>query len=230
MRHIKLLILGALLVALLLIGFAGTVLADPSITITVTKWNIPPLAPTDFGIEQTALHSINVTWTPGTAANITIAKIDTDGYPFSIFDGSSAYSGNGTYVEIDDLDLSTYTYYIRAWCQNEYGTSSTYAQASIGNATEDEDGTTGFGILSFTLTGDDFGLIEMILVIALIGFAFWKKSWIRVLLSLCIIIWGAFAMQYDIKVAAPLLAIGTVLFIMGTLNLISKYRESREEA
>ena len=134
---------------------------------------------------------------------------------------------NLTYVEVDSLDFETYTYYYRAWSQNEYGTSTGYAQASIGDADEDDDNTA--SVFSLSLTGDDFGLVEMILVIALIGFAFWKKSWIRVLLSLCIIIWGAFAMPYDIKVAAPLLAIGTVLFITGTLNLISQYRESQQE-
>ena len=215
-------------ILLLAICTSGVLAADPSVSITVTKWNIPPLAPTNFEITQTALHSVNITWTPHAATNITIVRHSTDGYPFSIYDGISTYSGNATYVEVGDLDLATYTYYFRAWGQNEYGTSTGYAQGSIGHGSTSSEGDT-VAILSLGLSGDDFGLLEVLLVIALMGFALWKKSWIRVLLSTCIIIWGAFAMQYDIKVAAPLLAIGIVLFFMGTLNLIQSYRESREE-
>jgi uncharacterized membrane protein HdeD (DUF308 family) len=74
------------------------------------------------------------------------------------------------------------------------------------------------------------GLPQMIIILALMGFSLWKQGWLRVILSLCLIVWGAFAMSYDIKIAAPLLAIGTVLFIMGIMKLISNYRESREEA
>lgn len=73
------------------------------------------------------------------------------------------------------------------------------------------------------------GIPQMVVILALMGFALWKQGWLRVILSLCLIIWGAFAIQYDIKIAAPLLAIGTVLFIRATLNLIAKYRATREE-
>ena len=224
-RRLIALLLG---LALLLLCSGTAIAADPSVSITVTKWAIPPLAPTDFEIEQVALHSINVTWTPGTAANITIVRYDTDGYPFSIFDGSSAYSGNGTYVQIDDVDLDEYTYYFRAWCQNEWGTSSTYAQASIGDASSNATTTT-MGILDFSLTGDGFGLLEMIFLIAIIVIACWKKSWIRILLSLVIITWGTFAMEFDIKVASGILAIGTILFFIGILNKIKSARVAREE-
>lgn len=79
-------------------------------------------------------------------------------------------------------------------------------------------------------TGIGLGIPDIIFTLALVGFALWQKSWIRVILSICIIVWGVFAMQFDIKVAAPLLAIGTVLFFRGILNLIAKYRESREES
>lgn len=48
--------------------------------------------------------------------------------------------------------------------------------------------------------------------LALCGFALWKHSWIRLILSLCIIAWGAWAISYDIKVAAPLISLGAVLF------------------
>jgi hypothetical protein len=68
------------------------------------------------------------------------------------------------------------------------------------------------------------GIGDMILVIALLFFALWKEGWIRIILSLCIIIWGVFFMSYDMKIAAPLLTIGIVLFITSTLRLIKNYR------
>ena len=74
------------------------------------------------------------------------------------------------------------------------------------------------------------GIPQMIIILALLGFALWKQGWLRVILSLCLIIWGAFALPYDIKIAAPLLAIGSVLFFMGILNEIQKSRSSTEEA
>jgi len=73
------------------------------------------------------------------------------------------------------------------------------------------------------------GIPQMIVILAILGFALWKQGWLRVILSLCIIIWGVFAMPYDVKIAAPLLAIGTILFFMGILNKIQQYRSSREE-
>jgi len=74
------------------------------------------------------------------------------------------------------------------------------------------------------MTFGSIGLPQILLVLAIMGFALWKKEWIRVLLSICLIIWGAFAMQYDIKIAAPLVSVGTVLFIMGILTLFRKFR------
>ena len=227
MKHIKLLILGASILALLLIGSAVTVIAaDPQVTITVTKWSIPPLAPTDFEIEQTALHSINITWTKGTAADITIVRCSTAGYPFSIFDGDAIYSGNGTYVAVDGLDFTAFTFYYRAWSQNDYGTSASYAQASIGVGTEEDEESS---ITSLLVEGP-MGITHVVFAGLLLIVACWKKSWIRVTLSACLIIWGVFAMPYDIKMAAPLVGIGTVLFIMGILALIGQYRQRQEEA
>ena len=73
------------------------------------------------------------------------------------------------------------------------------------------------------------GIPQMIVIIALLWGALWKQGWIRVILSLCLIIWGVFAMDYDIKIAAPLLAVGPVLFFMGVLNMIKSYRAAQEE-
>lgn len=198
---------------------SGVMAADPTITITVSKWATVPDPPTGFTITQISLTSINITWTKGTAANMTIVRGSTTGYPFTILDGSGVYSGNGTSVVVEDLDLDTNTYYYRAWSQNEYGTSSGYAQASIGAEADDS-----IAISLVQLVTGDWGIFQMAFIIALVGFSFWKRGWIRVLLSICITIWGAFAMSYDIKIAAPLLAIGTVLFIMGILRLIRNYR------
>jgi len=69
------------------------------------------------------------------------------------------------------------------------------------------------------------GVPEMIVILALLGFALWKQGWFRVILSVCLIIWGAFAMSYDIKIAAPLVGIGTMLFIMATFRLMQNDRE-----
>ena len=222
--------MGALVTVLPLIGLAGIVSADPSITITVTKWNIPPLPPTHFEIEQTGASSINITWAKGTAANITIIRGSTSGYPFSIFDGDSIYSGNGTYVEVDSLGLNSYTYYYQAWSQNEYGTSTGYARASIGVEAEPSADVSALTALIISLIEGPMGIMNMMFAAALMGFGFWKKSWIRVVLSLALIIWGVFAMPYDIKVAAPFIGIGFILFIMGISQVITVSREARAEA
>ena len=79
------------------------------------------------------------------------------------------------------------------------------------------------------LIGASLGILDIIFMLALIGFALWKTSWVRVILSLCVIIWGTFAMAYDIKVALPLLAIGTVLFFMGILRIIQQRRSEAAE-
>ena len=78
------------------------------------------------------------------------------------------------------------------------------------------------------LIGLPLGIPDIVFMLALVGFAIWKKGWISVILTICIIIWGAFAMRYDIKVATPLITIGTVLFVMGIMNLIGRMREKRE--
>jgi hypothetical protein len=72
------------------------------------------------------------------------------------------------------------------------------------------------------------GIGDMILVIALLFFALWKKGWIRIILSICIIIWGVFFMSYDIKIAAPLIAVGSVLFIQAILKQIQQARAQAE--
>lgn len=65
---------------------------------------------------------------------------------------------------------------------------------------------------------------SLILAIALLFFALWKKGWIRIVLSVCIIIWGVFYISYDIKIAAPLIVAGLVLFIEAILRQIQQAR------
>lgn len=82
--------------------------------------------------------------------------------------------------------------------------------------------------ISVVALPNPIGIPEILLVVALLGFALWKTSWIRILLSVCIVIWGVFFMPYDVKVAAPLLAAGVVLFIQATLKQIQHAREGTE--
>jgi len=68
------------------------------------------------------------------------------------------------------------------------------------------------------------GIPQMIVILAMMGFALWKQGWVRVLLALSLIIWGAFSMAYDIKIAAPLIGIGSILFFSGIFRLIQNAR------
>jgi hypothetical protein len=215
---------------LLAICTSGVLAADPTVSITVSKWAIPPLAPTHFQITQTGVGSVNVTWTMGTAANITIVRMSTAGYPFSIYDGDAVYSGNATYVEVNSMALTTYTYYFRAWSQNEYGTSTTYAQASIGSGATGGVDVSALMALILSLINGPTGIVNMMFAVALMCFAFWKKGWLRAILALSLIIWGAFVIQYDIKIAAPFIGVGVLLFIMGIFQIIAAQREARGEA
>lgn len=78
--------------------------------------------------------------------------------------------------------------------------------------------------ISVVALPNPIGIPEILIVIALLGFALWKKDWIRIILSICIVIWGVFFMPYDVKVAAPFLGVGLVLFIMGIMAQIQHAR------
>jgi len=69
------------------------------------------------------------------------------------------------------------------------------------------------------------GIPQMVVILALMGFALAKQGWFRVILSLSLIIWGAFATAYDMKIAAPLIGVATVLFFMGIFRLIQNARQ-----
>jgi len=64
------------------------------------------------------------------------------------------------------------------------------------------------------------GIAEIMFVLGLMALAFWKTSYLRVILAICIIIWGVWALPYDVKIAAPLVAIGSGLFIAGIIKVM----------
>jgi hypothetical protein len=163
-----------------------------------------PGPPLNFATTAVGDTIVDITWTMGARANTTIIRGSSSSYPLSVTDGYLVYSGNATSTTIDSLNLQTSIYYYRAWSHNDYGYSVAYAEGSA---------------------GVPIGILSIIFVVSLCGFALWQKDWIRTLLSVCIIIWGVFAMQYDIKIAAPLLALGTILFIKSVMRRIQTARE-----
>ena len=74
--------------------------------------------------------------------------------------------------------------------------------------------------------GGTLSIVFIVFALALMGFALWKKDWLRIIMSICLIILGTFAIEYDIKIAAPMVTVGAVLFIMAVLTRI---RHAREE-
>jgi len=165
-----------------------------------------PGPPTDFVVIGVGDTMVGLSWAIGAKADIIVIRGSSNGYPSSVTDGYLVYSGNETSLTIDGLNLETSTYYYRAWSHNDYGYSAAYAEGYAGNP---------------------IGIPSIIFVVSMCGFALWKKGWIRILLSVCIIIWGTFAMQYDIKIAAPLLALGAILFIMSIMKHIETAREAQ---
>jgi len=143
---------------------------------------------------------------------------------------SGSYSTGAFSHEISSLSANT-TYYWRSLATNPAG--SNYS-AELYFTTEAEEEAAAVAAVDMSelidyleeLFGGPMGIVATMFAIALLGFAIWKKGWIRIVLALGVVIWGAFAMQYDIKIAAPLLSVGTVLFFMGILRLIKSQREA----
>ena len=80
--------------------------------------------------------------------------------------------------------------------------------------------------ISVVVVPNPIGIPEAIIVVALLTFAILRKGWIRILLSVCIIIWGAFFTGYDVKIAAPLLAVGTILSIQAIWALATQGKQA----
>jgi hypothetical protein len=164
-----------------------------------------PGPPTDFTATVIGNTIVSLSWVMDSAADTVIIRGSTDDYPSSVTDGYLVYSGNETSVVIDGLNMDTSSYFYSAWSQNDYGYSEDYAEANAGHP---------------------IGLANIIFVLGLLGFSLWKKQWIRVLFSICILMWGAFAIQYDVKIAAPLIAAAAILLISGIFELM-RQREVR---
>jgi len=213
-------------VMLLLLCVSGVLAADPVVSVTVAAWLQVPLEPTNFTITEISATSVNITWTMGVAANTTVIRASTSNYPFTVLDGSAIYSGNATHVVVEGLSLADTLYYFRAWSENEYGTSADYAQATIGTAFVSADALTA---LLVSYIDGPIGIVNMMFVVGLMGFAFWRKGWLRVLFGISLIIWGAATMPYDMKIAAPFIGVGTMLFLMAIFALIANYRAEQQE-
>jgi len=180
-------------------AFAGNVYGQGNSTeCSVVTGSGLPSAPTNFTITQVGYNSYNISWTMGIAANTIIVRASEIEYPESVTGGILVYSGNSTWVIVTGLDPNMTTYYYRAWSENDYGYSLDYAEAILGNP---------------------LGISQLIFALGLFGFALWKRDWIRTILSLCVIMWGTFAMPYDMKIAAPLIAVGTILFVISILDI-----------
>lgn len=162
-----------------------------------------PRAPANFTIEHGLVDIFVITWDAGYKADTTIVVGSEDHYPTSPTDGYVIYTGNATDTTLQGVNADIQTCFIRAWSYNSYGYSVDYAEDMI---------------------GDSFGIIPIVFCVTMAGFALWKKGWIRVVLSISLIIFGATAMSYDIKFAAPFLTVGVVLFIMATMRQIQVAR------
>jgi len=73
--------------------------------------------------------------------------------------------------------------------------------------------------ISAVVLPNPVGIAEIIFALGLIGCAFWKRGWLRLLLSICIILWGVWAVEFQIIIGAPMIAIGVVLFILALFEV-----------
>ena len=145
-----------------------------------------PYPPTNFKITQIGVDSANITWDMGVGADNTIIRGSTNGYPFSPLDGSDIYSGNGTWVLVNGLNLDTTVYYYRAWSENSFGYSEGYAQARIGR----EGG----------LIGGNMDMLIFILPLGFAGFYLWRREmWQGVVSCIC---WLGVGIYYMTQSAA----------------------------
>jgi hypothetical protein len=167
-----------------------------------------PRAPRNFAIKHGILGIYVMTWDIGYKADITIIIGNEDNYPSSPTDGYVIYSGNATTCTLEGVNADLGACYFRAWSYNDYGYSLDYGEADI---------------------GDPLGLPAIIFIAGIAGFALWKKGWLRILLSICLIIFGVATIAYDIKVAAPLIGLGVILFVMATMRQISIARQGGEQ-
>jgi len=80
--------------------------------------------------------------------------------------------------------------------------------------------------ITVVATPNPIDIPEVLIVIALLAIAIWQKGWVRMMLSVGIVIWGVFFISYDVKIAGPLLGVGLVLFVQAILAKIQQSREA----
>jgi hypothetical protein len=85
-----------------------------------------PYAPTIVISNDNSTSMIYLTWTKGTGANYTRIQYDTTGYPTTIGDGTNAYNGTGSKVEVSGLSPSN-KYYFSLWSFTKWGDISQFS-------------------------------------------------------------------------------------------------------
>lgn len=73
--------------------------------------------------------------------------------------------------------------------------------------------------ISAVVLPNPVGIPEIIFLAVLIGCAFWKKGWLRLMLSICIIVWGVFTAGYDMLIGVSVIVIGCVLFFLAIMKV-----------
>jgi len=91
----------------------------------ILNWTYDPLVP--FGISP---YQINITWTKGTGANLTVIIRKTNSYPTSVTDGTVVYNGTGTNKLNTNLSLYTHHYY-RVWSYTTWSGLNQYSNTGV---------------------------------------------------------------------------------------------------
>jgi len=160
-----------------------------------------PFLPTNFTATAIGTSAVNLTWTMGVAANITVIRYRESGYPTSPTEGLPAYSGNGTWTIIEGLNLDTTIYYFSAWSYNDFGYSIDYATAKIGGNMQ--------AILMF-------GLLFLVAIGFIVLYLWKREMWLGIAAGT---VWVATAIYAWVGYEAPTPAMTTMWFGLGWLFL-----------
>ena len=93
-----------------------------------------PGPPTNLVITQTGIDEVTLTWLTGTDAATTRVMVKEDNYPDSTTDGFLVYDGALETATCNGLNLTTQSYYFRAWSHNATGYSTDTADGQIGGS------------------------------------------------------------------------------------------------
>lgn len=122
-------LLGVVCVAVLGVSTAG---ASDTETIAVTATPGYQLPPTNLVLTENGNTQVDLTWTKGPGSDSTVIRRATDNYPTGPTDGTGVYDGAGESTSDTGLDLSSNTYYYRAWAKYGAEYSTEYAQGTAG--------------------------------------------------------------------------------------------------